>query len=228
RARMAVAGFDSPLDYYYYLRYDDRGHTETAALVELLVVGETYLFREAGALAAAVEHVVRPAVERRGRASIWCAATASGEEPVTLGMLLADAGLLRQSTILATDVSERALARARTATFGRRSARALQPDFVGRDPDHRRLADRWLVAEGDRLRARAEILAPITFRRLNLVDAPEVANLGTFDLVLCRNVLIYFADETVRVVVTALAERLAEGGRLLLGASESLLRLGTV
>jgi chemotaxis protein methyltransferase CheR len=226
--RMVEAGFESPLDYYYYLRYDDPTGAEIGALVESLVVGETYLFREADALTSAIEHVVRPAVSARGHASIWCAASASGEEPVTMAMLLAEADLLDRCTLVASDVSTRALARAQAGVYGPRSARALEPSFQGGNPEHPRIAKRWLVREGDKLRVKPELASAIAYRRVNLIDTAAIAELGTFDLILCRNVLIYFSDETVRSVVRALAAALGDEGRLVLGASESLLRFGTL
>ena len=68
----------------------------------------------------------------------------------------------------------------------------------------------------------------VTYRQLNLLDQTSVTTLGSFDLILCRNVLIYFSDETVHRVVTALCRALAPRGRLVVGASESLLRFGTL
>lgn len=224
--RLADAGFESALDYYYYLRYDDASGPELDALIDALVVGETYLFRELDALRAAVEHVIRPAARRSGRARVWSAGCATGEEPVTLAMLLARADLLDRCDIVATDVSPRALERARAGAFGARSLRALG---VGAPAEVRELASRWLVRDGkDSAHASPSIVEAIDFRRVNLVDDAAVAALGRFDLVLCRNVLIYFADETVQRVVASITRALAPGGKLVVGASESLLRFGTI
>lgn len=227
--RLAEAGFDNALDYYYLLRYDDPAHAELDALIDALVVGETYFFRELDALRAAVEHVVRPAVERRGRARVWSAGCATGEEPVTLAMLIQHAGLLDKCEIVATDISLRSLARARNGVYGSRSLRMITPHA---EPIVKELAARWLVRDPATNGAVARVARPIVdaidYRRVNLVDEREVAALGRFDLVLCRNVLIYFGDETVQRVSSLLGGALAEGGRLVIGASESLLRFGTL
>lgn len=216
--RMVEAGFESPLDYYYFLRYDERGSDELNALVDALVVNETYLFRELDALLAAMATVIRPAIAERGLARVWSAGCATGEEPFTLAMLCAEENNLSHVDILATDISSRALARARA---GQLSGRALRS--VGHPPWTQAFADRW-VRDG---RMTSEITRAIDFQRESLIGGAPFAR-RDLDLILCRNVLIYFRDEVVRDVVHRLADCLRPGGRLLVGASESLLRFGTM
>src|SRR4051812_25330243 len=127
-ARAQEAGFDSLLDYYYYLRYDPGGPTELEALVEHLVVQETYLFREVEQLRTLVSHLLAPRIADGHRPRVWSAACATGEEPISLAILLADRGLLDQVEIVATDISARAIERARAGRYARRSLRALGPD----------------------------------------------------------------------------------------------------
>jgi chemotaxis protein methyltransferase CheR len=226
---MAEAGFDSPLDYYYALRYDDDARASTDALANALVVGETYFFRELEALKVAIPHVIQPAIRLRGRARIWSAGCATGEEPLTLAMVLANAGILPQCEIVASDVSARALTRARAGVYGPRSLRAINADA---EPMIRDLAARWLErdesADGGVARVARPIADAVTFRRVNLLDTEAIKALGTFDLVSCRNVLIYFADDTVSRVVASLCQSMAPRGRIIVGASESLLRFGTL
>lgn len=228
-ARVVGAGFESPLDYYYFLRYDPAASAELDALADALVVGETYFFRELDALRASVEHVLAPAVARAGRARVWSAACATGEEPISLSLLLESAGIRDRCEIIATDVSARALTRAREASYGPRSLRALPPNATASGWDERlkALVELALVREGPRAQAQRHVVDAIDYRQVNLLDEPAIAALGTFDLVLCRNVLIYFADSTVQRVVRSLANVVRDEGRLLVGASESLLRFGT-
>jgi len=217
--RMSEAGFESALDYYYFLRYDPKGKEELSALVDALVVGETYVFREVEAVRSAIASAVHPAIEERGRARVWSAGCSTGEEPFTLAMLCTVENILPQVEIIATDISQRSLARARAGKFGIRSLRVLTP---AAPPWMRELADRW-IADG---RISQEIVRAIAFRQESLIGpAPAPAD---FDLILCRNVLIYFREEVVRDVVHMLASRLRPGGRLLVGVSESLLRFGTI
>lgn len=219
-SRASEAGFDSLLDYYYFLRYDAEAAQEMRALVEALVVQETFFFRELDPLRVIVAHFVEPAVRAGLRPRIWSAACATGEEPLTLAMLLADRQLLDKVDIVASDISERALARARAGRF---SARALRDGFFDVELSARFLerapTDEWVVAK--------ELVEAIEWRNVNLTDDAAVAAAGRFDVILCRNVLIYFGDETALRVLRSLAEVLQPLGAIFTGVSESLLRFGT-
>jgi chemotaxis protein methyltransferase CheR len=215
-ARAAERGFESLLDYYYFLRYDAGGADELAGLIEALVVGETYFFRELDPLQTLVSGVIAPLVAERRRPRVWCAACATGEEPVTFAMLLAARGLLDEVDIVASDINGAALERARAGVYSRRALRQTVPAF----------ADRWLRATDRGLEVHPRLREAIVWRRINLMDDATIAGMGAFDVVLCRNVLIYFADDTVRDVVARLSARLQPGGVLVVGVSESLLRFG--
>ncbi|HWN69040.1 MAG TPA: CheR family methyltransferase [Haliangium sp.] len=217
-ARAQEAGFSSLLDYYYFLRYDPASDTELVALIDVLVVGETYFFREYAPLRVLVDDFLEPWCRSGRRPRVWSAACATGEEPLTLAMMLAERGLLTLVDIVATDISQRALDRARAGTFGARALRAIP------EP---RLSERYLVPTGQGYTADPALVARISWRRINLIDASATTELGVFDAVLCRNVLIYFRDETIRIVVERLASALKPQGVLLVGVAESLLRFGT-
>lgn len=213
----AGLGYDSLLDFYYRLRYDDPNGLELQRLNEALVVHETYFFRELAPLEELVETYLVEAIARRGRARVWSAACATGEEPLTLAMLLDARGLLDKTTIVATDLSAAAIKRAASGRHIRRSLR-------GEPPAH---AARYLEQDPTGVTVAQAIQRAVTFRTLNLLDDAAVAALGTFDVVLCRNALIYFRDEQVIRVVDRLARALTPTGVLLVGVSESLLRFGT-
>ncbi|WP_437602436.1 CheR family methyltransferase [Sorangium sp. So ce590] len=217
--RALDAGFDSLLDYYYFLRYDPAGAAEMDALIDALVVGETYFFRELAQLEVAVSELVAPRVAAGERPRIWSAACSSGEEPFTIAMLLAERGLRDKVDLVASDISPRALSRARAGVFGPRSLRSNAPPPP--------FARRWLEVTPERVVVRPELQGAIDWRRINLLAAPDVTSLGPFDVIVCRNVLIYFHDNTARWVINNLSGALAAGGFLLVGVSESLLRLGT-
>jgi chemotaxis protein methyltransferase CheR len=216
-ARAAELGFESLLDYYYFLRYDPGGGAELDTLIEALVVHETYLFRELPPLEVMVAHVIAPAVSAGRRPRIWCAACATGEEPHTVALLLAARGILSDVDLVASDISEQALARARSGRFKVRALRQSLPPY----------AAPWLDVDERGVTARPRLTEAIEWRRINLVDRGAVAELGVFDVVLCRNVLIYFSDETSRRVIDSLTSAMAPGGALFVGVSESLLRLST-
>jgi len=214
--RALERGFDSLLDYYYFLRYDPGSEGELALLADSLVVNETYFFREADQLRTLVEEILPVRLERQPVARLWCAACATGEEPLTIAALLRERGILDRVQLVASDVSDRALRAALAASYGKRSLRALTPPL----PD-------WLEACGNAVVARPELVRTIDYRRLNLMDDDSIRALGLFDVIVCRNVLIYFRDKTASEVISRLESALRPNGYLLVGASESLLRFGT-
>lgn len=218
QARAVDAGFDSLLDYYYFLRYDDADRLELEALTEALVVHETYFFREFDPLVIAIDDVVGARLARGERARIWSAACSTGEEPLTVAMLLDERGWLDRVELIATDVSRRALERAQSGEFSPRALRGRAP--VG-------LASRWLREHERGIAVDPALIRTITWSRLNLLDRDAIAELGQFDLILCRNVLIYFADSLVGQIAGILADALRPSGALLVGVSESLLRFAT-
>lgn len=213
--RAVELGFDSLLDYYYYLRYDAGSATELERLAEALVVNETYIGRELDQLTVLVDVLLPALLTTRPRVKIWSAACSTGEEPVTLAGLLDDRELLPRVELLASDVSERVLNLAKHGRFAGRSLRALPP-----------AAARWLSFDGATACARRELLESVSFRRVNLNDPDAVRRVGKVDVIICRNVLIYFRDSTIKSVVQTLCDALTPGGYFLVGASESLLRFG--
>ena len=218
RPKAEERGCDSLLDYYYLLRYDDPSGRELDELIDALVVPETYFFREFDALELVVKDFVLPRLSRDERPRIWCAACATGEEPLTLAMLLAEAGALDQVDLVASDLSPRVLRRAKAGEFGPRSLRHVPKPA---------LAERWLTRDERVIRVNPALVDAIDFRRVNLVDDASIRRLGSFDVVCLRNVLIYFKDETALQVIGAIRNVLRPDGALFVGASESLLRLGS-
>ena len=217
-ARASEAGFESLLDYYYYLRYDDAAAPELEKLIDALVVNETFFFRELQPLKMLVNRLVAPLVAKGRRPRIWSAACSSGEEPLTLAMLLEDAGLLDRVELMASDISTRALERARAGRFNRRSLR---------DPGEPRLAKKWIREGRDALQVDPALTAAISWQRINLCDPASLPAPESWDFILCRNVLIYFTDETTARVVAGLTRALKPDGALLVGVSESLMRFGS-
>jgi chemotaxis protein methyltransferase CheR len=217
-AQAQEAGYTSLLDYYYRLRYDDPDGVELRALIETLIVRETYFFRELVALEQLVDRHIVPLVSLHGRARVWSAGCSTGEEPCTLAMLLEERGVLDSVAIVATDLSEAAIVRARANRFGRRSLRDGHPVS---------LASKYLEVRAGTLQVVPRIHDAVRFRTLNLVDDAAIRQLGTFEAILCRNVLIYFRDAQIVAAIERLGDALAADGLLAIGISESLSRFGT-
>ncbi len=175
-----------------------------ATLVENVVVSETAFWRHPEQLAL----ITRLAAAADAPLAIWSAGCATGEEPYSVAIALLEAGRAAcRDRILATDVSSRALAAAHEGTYGVRSLRKLPPA----------LAERWFHGATER-RVRPEVRALVKFEHHNVVADPPPG--GPFDVVLCRNVLIYFDARTAAAVVARLALALRPGGALVLGPVE--------
>ncbi len=215
-SRAQEVGFASLLDYYYFLRYDLNGEKELTELTETLVVNETYFFREWPAIQSLVDNFIEPWCASGRRPRIWSAACATGEEPLSLAMLLDDRNLLDKVEIVATDISSRVLAKAQSGKFGKRAVRNIPAPH---------LFEKYLTANSDgHFQVKPDLCSKIKWEKKNLMTEIELMQLGSFDAILCRNVLIYFSDQVVRAVLDRLSRSLINDGILLVGVSESLLR----
>lgn len=216
-ARAEESGFESLLDYYYFLRYDDSGTAELEKLIDTLVVNETFFFRELKPLEVIADKLLPPIIETGRRPRVWSAACATGEEPYTLAMLLAERELLPKVELIGSDISTRALDRAKSGAFGRRSLR---------ESSSSPLTERWLKTDNNAAFIDERLRDAINWQRINLTDASPMPP-SSCDVILCRNVLIYFSDETAARVVQSLTRALRPGGVLFVGVAESLLRFGS-
>jgi chemotaxis protein methyltransferase CheR len=207
--------------YHILLRSGAAGAQELARLVDELTVNETYFFRERAQLAALVGEIVPELrAERRGRpVAIWSAGCSSGEEPYSIVMLALEKGLVPgvDLRVYASDVSHRMLRRAREGLYREASFRETEEAF----------RERWFRPEAAGLRLADPVKRHVDFLHLNLFDGSRAALLGAMDVVLCRNVIIYFDADGKRRAVEGFYERLRPGGYLLLGHSESLLNLSS-
>ena len=220
-APLVVArGLGSFLDYYYLLKYSDDVE-EWGRVMDALAVQETYFWREIDQIRAIVDQVVPRLTEAlRGRPlRIWSAPCATGEEPLTLAMMLEESGWFARAPveILGSDASRAAIARATLGRYGPRAFRNLAPAL--REKYFTAVADHWVVAP--------ELQRRVAYDVVNLVAPDEVARHAGAPIIFCRNVFIYFSERSIRRTLGAFAESMPEPAYLCVGASESLLRLGT-
>ncbi|MFN7941863.1 MAG: CheR family methyltransferase [Thermoanaerobaculia bacterium] len=199
---------------------DRRSAGEWEVLVSLLTIKESSFFRAPQQFERLRETVLPELVAARARERrlrIWSAAAAAGEEAATLALVLAETPALAgwDWTVVATDLDAAALAQAERGLYGER-ALAQVPEAL-RAAHFTRRGSLWELS--------ARIRERIVYRRLNLAKPPFRLPEAVYDLVLLRNVLIYFRHELQRAVVAAVASHLAPDGTLFLGASETLWRL---
>lgn len=222
RRRLRETGLSGPAAYLERLRDPARGEAEWAALEAEITIGETFFFRYAEQFAALQQTILPDILARRReerRLRAWSAGCASGAEPYSLGILLrrmlGEAVPDWRLSLLGTDLNEAALAMARRGQYSRWALRSLPAEELERDFLPGADGRSWLL--------RPQHRAMVRFERQNLLgllDGTAPLQMTGFDLILCRNVLIYFHPEMVERLVRALAERLAEGGWLLLGHAE--------
>ena len=214
RAMVADGSHDVP----HYLVRIGSGRASFADLVEQVTVGETYFFRDPDQFSYLEQHVLPELLGKAlGRpVLVWSAACASGEEAYSLAMSFQRVAPDRAS-VLGTDISRVALAKARAARYGRWSLRDVGAATAGR----------FLVADGDMWTVPPSIRRNVRFARVNLVGDPypgPASGAPGFDLVFCRNVLIYLDPASVAHVARGLFESLAVGGWLFTAASDPPLR----
>jgi chemotaxis protein methyltransferase CheR len=210
------------LDEYFDLLQDpQRGALDLERLVNALTIGETYFFRDAGQFDALTNHVLPEIIERRKSVRtlrLWSAGCASGEEPYSLAMLLADMlpNLAEWSiTILATDINTQNLDRARRGSYG---------EWAFRETRARQLRPRFFNTVGhNQYELVPEIRKMVSFAPINLASSeyPSYSNNTMYmDLILCRNVTIYFPEAITRQVIDRFYNTLVDDGWLVIGHSE--------
>jgi len=215
-------GFDSYLDYYYLLKYDETAAGEWHRVMDALSVGETYFWREIDQIRA-IARIVIPdllAAHPADPLRVWSTPCASGEEPLTIAMVLEEAGLFGRGAIEihASDASPAAIDKARAARYRERSFRSLPAE----------LRDKYFDQDGDAWVPRETLRRRVTSWSVVNVNAPaEVESRGPARIVFCRNLFIYFSQPTVKRVVASFERIMPAPAYLCLGASESLLRLTT-
>lgn len=217
RDRAVYHGCHSYLDYYYILKYEERGPDEWLRVMDAFSVQETYFWRELNQIRALTTTVV-PAWCKgsASRLQIWSAACASGEEPYSIVMALLEAGFCHLPIdVCASDASEAALEKARRGLYRERSFRTLPVEL--QQKYFRRVSDGWQLVP--------EVMKRVTFQRANLIEPSEVSGMAGSPVIFCRNVFIYFSADSIRRTLEVFAEHMPPGGHLFVGASESLLKL---
>jgi len=198
------------------LRRDERLIWQIA---DALVTSETMFFRDRTPFHLLRDRILPEMQRARGgeKIRIWCAASSTGQEPFSLAMLIDEMraeGRGVDVEIVATDISERVLEKARAGLYSQFEVqRGLPIQMLLRHFE--KAGDLWRIA--DRIRAM------VRFQRFNLLDDPRP--LGSFDIVLCRNVLSYFDPATKQATLEKIAAQMNDDGVLLLGSGETTINV---
>lgn len=199
-------------DYFQLLQ---QRKDELQIAVDLLTTNETYFFREPKHFEFLKESIL-PLHPLGQSFRVWSAACSSGEEPYSLAMLLADQlGVTASWEVLASDISTQVLEKARRAIYPLNRAELIPPAYK------RQYCLRGIGEQEGMLQVDQALRQRVQFRQVNLNSALP-SGLGSFELILLRNVMIYFQLETKREVVQRIVQQLKPGGYLFIGHSESL------
>ena len=218
RPRLLELRLESLREYYLHLRFNPDREAEITRLASLITNNETYFFRETHQFDTLIRHVLpplKPTLKARPF-KILCAGCSSGEEAYSLVIALQNAGLEMAGItweIDAHDLDPERIARAREAVYDQNSLRACDPATQ----------QRYFTLSGGRFQLKERYRKGVRFFETNLVAPDGILSQGAFDVILCRNMLIYFGEPAFGNLIDLFARSLRPGGYLLLGHSESLL-----
>jgi chemotaxis protein methyltransferase CheR len=207
--------------YYYMLKYDPQAGKELRALFDSVTTNETSFFRSPPQIQAFQEKVLPEIIQRhqeKGENSLrlWSAGCSTGDEPYTMGIVvkevLCDKLKDWDIKIFASDISEKALKSARSSTYNEYTLRSVPPE----------IKRKYFTQSGTQYTVNEEIRMLVDLQYLNFNDAKRVKLMKGFDVIFCRNVLIYFDDAAKKRFVAQLYDNLNPGGYLFIGHSESL------
>ena len=217
--RMAATGAPSFPVYFSHLQSSE---DEAERLINSFTVNETYFYREEHQLQCLGRSLLPDIVQNRRPGDlvrIWSVPCSTGEEPYSIAIWLLENWPMVDAyhiDIIGSDIDTRALLAAKDGDYGERALSRLSPEIVERYFEPSRDGSRRIIQD---------LRESVTFTPINLVDPASVASQGLFDIVFCRNVLIYF-DETSRLLAANnLYDSLRPGGYVCLGHTESMSRI---
>jgi chemotaxis protein methyltransferase CheR len=221
--RIEATGTGSFRGYFTMLRFQASGD-ELQQLTNIMTVNETYFLREEYQFKCLVDSILPQIVHRRVGADpirIWCIPSSSGEEPYSVAMFLLEnwPGIKEWDVeIISSDIDTSILRRARA---GRYSARSVQyvPNLW---------LKKYFKSVGDEYQLCDDLRQAVEFTRVNLAEPADTLSYRNFDVVFCRNLLIYFDDASRKTASETFYEALNPGGYLCLGHSESMSRISSL
>ena len=220
-SRMTALRMTSYGDYYDYLELNIERRNELQKLLQFLTVGETFFFRYHGHFESVAKNTLAGLLQQPANKSlsIWSAGCSTGEEPYSIAMAIMEAipdWKKRDIRIFATDINSRSLKRAKEGVFSSWKMRVTPKHYI----------EKYFKIIGESYLVKDEVKSLVDFSYFNL-QAPPPHTGKAFDIIFCRNVLIYFTTATTKEVVEKFADSLNPGGYLYLGHSETMMNIST-
>jgi chemotaxis protein methyltransferase CheR len=216
--RLRAGGYKSFTEYYNHVTTQE-GTDELISMIDSISTNLTFFFREEAHFAR-LTHIIHTVLEKSGRAGgvvrIWSAGCSTGEEPYSLAMTFIEAVRNHplRAEILATDISTKVLNTAQAGIYPDEKTKGMTASVL------KKYFQKGTGKSAGLVRVKNELKQMITFRRFNLMDQFLFHN--EFDIIFCRNVMIYFDKKTQGVLVDKFYDSLKNGGYFFVGHSESL------
>lgn len=210
-------------NYFIMLRFDASEH-ELQTLTNLMTVNETYFFREEYQFQCLVGPILKELTSKKkdnAPVRIWSVPSSSGEEPYSIAMYLLEywPGLSQWDVeIISSDIDTKIIAQARRGYYTPRSVMNLP----------QKLLEKYFRISGDGYQMKDDLRQTVEFTRVNLMEPADVRGYRDFDVIFCRNLLIYFDDLSRRQTSDTFFDALKPGGFLCLGHSESMSRISSL
>lgn len=221
-SRMKILNLNSTDDYIYYLKYSQEKDKELNLLYDFITINETSFFRNLPQINAFKEEILPNLIKenpdlQRKHLRFWSAGCSSGEEPYTLSIIIKEAlnscNNRPSAEILATDINPKVLEKAERGIYSDYSLRNTDRTIIEKCFNHLTVKEYQIMDKYKEI---------VRFKKLNLLDFPQISIFPSFDVIFCRNVLIYFDMNSKKKVLEKFYDLLKPGGYLFLGHSESL------
>ena len=221
--RIEATGNSDFRSYFSMLRFQASGE-EVQLLTNLMTVNETYFLREEYQFACLVNSILPEIILRKTDQSpirIWCIPSSSGEEPYSVALYLMErwAGIAKWDVeIISSDIDTGILHKARVGRYSQRSIQHLPAAWLAKY--FKRIGDEHQISE--------DLRQAVEFTRVNLADPTDTRPYRNFDVIFCRNLLIYFDDASRKSAAETFYDALKPGGFICLGHSESMSRISSL
>jgi chemotaxis protein methyltransferase CheR len=221
--RIHSTGCDGFRSYFAMMRFQASGE-ELQALTNAMTVNETYFLREEYQFKCLVDSILPEIAGRKadsGPVRIWCMPSSSGEEPYSIAMYLLEKWAeiaTRDVEIIASDIDTVILQKARKGLFSAHSVQHVPPSWL----------IKYFSRVGEDYQICEELRQAVEFTRVNLTVLADTRSYRNFDVVFCRNLLIYFDDASRREAAATFYDVLKPGGYICLGHSESMSRISSL
>ena len=207
---IAKNGYNNYDSYLTAIRDNNRMYEE---FINYLTINVSEFYRNPEQWQVLETHIIPQLIEKSTNIKIWSSACSTGDEPYTLVMVLNKFLQLEKIKVLASDIDKLALEKARIGSYNQKSVEKLPAEYL----------EKFFVKTGDTYAVKDKVKKCVQFRRINLLkdEYPQGCN-----LILCRNVLIYFTEKAKNLIYKKFNRSLVEGGTLFVGSTEQIIMSG--